>query len=63
MRDRELVLLGSPIKCNTAVHLFKDAGPGVTAQRASRGQPVPSPQQVKCTVSHLSHIKPGQHPT
>ncbi|EOB07147.1 hypothetical protein Anapl_10668 [Anas platyrhynchos] len=35
----------SPIKCNTAVHLFKDAGPGVTAQRASRGQPVPSPQQ------------------
>lgn len=43
MRVRELVLLGSPIKCNTAVHLFKDAGPGVTAQRASRGQPVPSP--------------------
>lgn len=36
----DLVLLGSLIKCNTTVQLFKDAGLGVTMQRAPRGHPV-----------------------
>lgn len=36
----DVVLLGSPIKCNTTVQLFKDAGLGVTMQRAPRGHPV-----------------------